>query len=105
MRIRDSNRGHSSLCTATVRAAVVDASLRSAGTGSWPRGSRSGWGHAELIHQHGGKGVLGIRIKCTKGSIGREQGCGSPVRRVSPSTINAEREDRVPWVILLTARC
>ena len=46
-----------------------------------------------------------IRIKCAKGGIGREQGCGGSIRRVSPSAINAEREDQVPRVILLTARC
>ena len=68
----------------------------------WARGTQT-----ELVHKHSGKRVLRIRIKCTKSSIGREQGCGGggPVWRVSPSAISAEREDTVPWVMLLTVRC
>ena len=103
--VRHSNCGHTLLRTAAVCAAMIDSSFGSAGTGSWPCSSRGGRRHVESIHPHSGKGVLGIRIEDTKGSIGREQGCGSPVRRISPSAISAEREDRVSWMMLFAVRC
>ena len=61
--------------------------------------------HTESIHQHRGKGVVGVGIGCAKGSIGREQGCRSPVRHIPPCAVGAVGEDGVPWVILFTVCC